>query len=379
MPVDKNAKPVIAITMGDPAGIGPEIIVGAWPETLVHEWCRPFVVGHPDILRRAVDLWQTGVTVLEIDSPEAAAPSPDVIPCFPCTSNDVLAVEPGTLDARAGQAAYDAVLAAIHMALNGKVDAITTAPLQKEALHRAGHDYPGHTELLAHMCGVDDYAMMLYLGPNEDLLPPAGLAVVHVTLHTALRNVFHQLTQEAILAKARLVHQFMLRLLPPSTPQPAPARSAHRRGRAHSTPEDRRPRIGICSLNPHGGEGGLFGDEEQRIIRPAVERGLAEGLRLEGPLPTDTLMVRARDGRFDGVVAMYHDQGHIALKLLGMHRAVNVTLGLPIIRTSVAHGTAFDIAWQRQAETGSMIEALRVASRLAVAQRADIRKPDEIL
>ena len=122
---------------------------------------------------------------------------------------------------------------------------------------------------------------------------------------------------------------------------------------------DFRPRIGVCSLNPHGGEGGLFGDEEISIIRPAVERGLAEGLRLEGPLPTDTLMVRARDGRFDAVVAMYHDQGHIALKLLGMHRAVNVTLGLPIIRTSVAHGTAFDIAWQRQAETGSMIEALQ--------------------
>ena len=129
-----------------------------------------------------------------------------------------------------------------------------------------------------------------------------------------------------------------------------------------------RPRIGVCSLNPHGGEGGLFGDEELRIIRPAVERGLAEGLRLEGPLPTDTLMVRARDGRFDAVVAMYHDQGHIALKLLGMHRAVNVTLGLPIIRTSVAHGTAFDIAWKRQAETGSMIEALRVASRLAAGR-----------
>ena len=121
----------------------------------------------------------------------------------------------------------------------------------------------------------------------------------------------------------------------------------------------------ICALNPHAGEGGLFGDEERRIIRPAVERGLAEGLRLEGPLPTDTLMVHARDGRFDAIVAMYHDQGHIALKLLGMHRAVNVTLGLPILRTSVAHGTAFDIAWQRRAETGSMIEALRVASLLA--------------
>ena len=200
--------------------------------------------------------------------------------------------------------------------------------------------------------------MMLYLGPDDGMLAPAGLAVVHVTLHTALRNVFGQLTEESILAKARLAHQFMSRLMRPGAS----------RGASHRL-SDARPRIGICSLNPHGGEGGLFGDEERTIIRPAVERGLAEGLRLEGPLPTDTLMVRARDGRFDAVVAMYHDQGHIALKLLGMHRAVNVTLGLPIIRTSVAHGTAFDIAWQRQAETGSLIEALRVASRLAAGRR----------
>ncbi len=367
-------KPLIAITVGDPAGIGPEIIVGAWTETVVHEWCRPVVVGHPEIIRRAVKLWQTGLKVVEIDSPELARPSPDAIPCIPCGSSDVLAVTPGTLDARAGQAAYDAVIVAIQLALAGKVDAIVTAPLQKEALHRAGHDYPGHTELLAHVCGIDDYAMMLYLGPNDEVLSPAGLAVVHVTLHTALRNVFTQLTEEAILAKARLAHQFMSRLMRPVAPKKAPKKGSGpicakhpsgRSGKLDLTPFSARPRIGVCSLNPHGGEGGLFGDEERTIIRPAVERGLAEGLRIEGPLPTDTLMVRARDGRFDAVVAMYHDQGHIALKLLGMHRAVNVTLGLPIIRTSVAHGTAFDIAWRRQAETGSMIEALCVASRLA--------------
>jgi 4-hydroxythreonine-4-phosphate dehydrogenase len=354
--------------MGDPAGIGPEVIVGAWTETVVHEWCRPLVVGHPEIIRRAVRLWRTGVEVVEIESPEQAEPSPDVIPCIPCGSADVLEVAPGTLDARAGQAAYDAVVMAIRLALAGRVDAITTAPLQKEALHRAGHDYPGHTELLAHVCGVNDYAMMLYLGPDEDLPSPAGLAVVHVTLHTALRNVFGELTEEAILAKARLADRFMTRLMRPAAGRASPQPPRRRKSDAART-ADSRPRIGVCSLNPHGGEGGLFGDEELRIIRPAVERGLAEGLRLEGPLPTDTLMVRARDGKFDAIVAMYHDQGHIALKLLGMHRAVNVTLGLPIIRTSVAHGTAFDIAWKRQAETGSMIEALRVASRLAVGKQ----------
>ena len=337
--------PLIAVTQGDPAGVGPEIIVGAWTETVVHECCRPLVVGHPEVLRRAVELWQTNLRVVVIDSPEEAKPSPGTIPCIPCGSDDVLQAAPGRLDARAGRAAYEAVVAATKLALAGRVDAIATAPLHKEAMHRAGFPYPGHTELLAELCGASNFAMMLYLGPDDTLVSPGGLAVVHVTLHTVLRNVFGELSEEAVLAKARLADRFWTRLT------------------------GVRPRIGVCALNPHGGEGGLFGVEEQTIIRPAIERGLAEGLRLEGPLPTDTLMVAARDGRFDAVVAMYHDQGHIALKLLGMHRAVNVTLGLPIIRTSVAHGTAFDIAWRRRAETGSMIEALRVASRLAGKER----------
>ena len=311
---------------------------------MVHEWCRPLVVGHPEILRRAVALWQTGVRVVEIDVARAGRAVARRDPLHPPAARTTCwTVPPGTLDARAGQAAYDAVVAATRLALAGRVDAITTAPLHKEALHRAGHDYPGHTELLAELCGVDDFAMMLYLGPDEDLLlagrPGRGP-----------RDAAHGAAE-----RVRRVDRG-------GDPGQGPAgRSLHVAADAA-----RRPRIGVCALNPHGGEGGLFGDEERTIIRPAVERGLAEGLRLEGPLPTDTLMVQARDGRFDAVVAMYHDQGHIALKLLGMHRAVNVTLGLPIIRTSVAHGTAFDIAWQRQAETGSMIEALRVASRLAM-------------
>ena len=342
--VDK-LRPLIALTMGDPAGIGPEIIVGAWTETVVHEWCRPVVVGHPEVLRRAVRLWQTGVEVARIDSPEQARPNPGVIPCIACGSDDVLEVRSGTIDARAGQAAYDAVVAATRLALAGKVDAIATAPLHKEAWNRAGHDWPGHTELLAEMCGVDDFAMMLYLGPEDEFLGPAGLAVVHVTLHTAMRDIFGKLTVQAVVAKARLAHRFMTRL--------------------KGSP----PRIGVCALNPHGGEGGLFGEEERTIMTPAVGQCLAEGLQIVGPLATDTLMVHARDGLFDAVVAMYHDQGHIALKLIGMHRAVNVTLGLPIVRTSVAHGTALDIAWSRQAETGSLIEAIHVASRLAAGGR----------
>ena len=299
----QQAKPLVALTMGDPAGIGPEIIAGAWTETIIHDWCRPVVVGHPEIMRRAVELWQTDLKVVEVESPDQAAPSPDVIPCIRCVADDALAIRPGRIDARAGQAAFDAVVAAARLAIERKVAAITTAPLHKEAMHGAGHRYPGHTELLAELCGTRDFAMMLYLGPDVRLPTFTGLAVVHVSLHTALKNVFNDLTEEAILAKARLADRFMTRL------------------------KAARPRIGVCALNPHAGEGGLFGDEEKRIILPAIQRGLAEGLQLEGPLPADTLMVRARDGGFDAVVAMYHDQGHIALKLMGMHRAVNVTLG----------------------------------------------------
>ena len=248
---------------------------------------------------------------------------------------------PGTVDARGGQAAYDALVAAARLALAGQVDALTTGPLHKAALWRAGHEYPGHTELLAELCGVDDFAMMLYLGPGAEVRGPAGLAIVHVTLHMALADVFAALNEEAILSKARLVAGVMTEF------------------------KGSRPRVGVCALNPHAGEEGLFGDEERTMIRPAVERGLAEGLDLVGPLPADTLIGQARDGQFDAVVAMYHDQGHIAIKLLAMHRAVNVTLGLPIVRTSVAHGTAFDLAWQGRAEIAGMVEALRVASRLA--------------
>jgi 4-hydroxythreonine-4-phosphate dehydrogenase len=355
-----KTRPLIAITLGDPAGIGPEIIVGAWTDTAMHECCRPLVVGHPGIVRRAVELWQSDLQVHEIHSPDEAEPTTGVIPCLACGSDDVLDVPPGRLDARAGQAAYDAIVAAAQFALAGKVDAITTAPLQKEALQRAGHAFPGHTELLASLCGVENFAMMLYLGPDDVPHSPAGLAVVHVTLHTALRNVFDELTEDGVLAKALLADDFMTRM----TGGRVPACGCG----GYPLVGAGRPRIGICALNPHGGEGGLFGHEEQTIIEPAVRRGKAQGLDLTGPLPTDTLMVRARDGEFDAVVAMYHDQGHIALKLLGMHRAVNVTLGLPIIRTSVAHGTAFDIAWKRRAETSSLIEALRVAARLATGR-----------
>jgi 4-hydroxythreonine-4-phosphate dehydrogenase len=343
------AKPCIAITLGDPGGIGPEVIVKAWSSPLVHGFCRPLVVGHPEILWRAVRLVGSRARVVQIGLPQEARPSSEVIPCLKSGRDDVLDVPPGTIDPRGGQAAYDALVVAAQLALAGSVDAMTTAPLHKAALWQAGYKYPGHTELLAELCGVDDFAMMLYLGPGSEVRGPAGLAIVHVTLHMALCDVFAALGEEAILRKTRLVWRVMREL--------------------KGSP----PRVGVCALNPHAGEEGLFGREEQTIIRPAVERARAEGLDVEGPLPADTLIGRARDGQFDAVVAMYHDQGHIAIKLLAMHRAVNVTLGLPIVRTSVAHGTAFDLAWQGRAESAGMVEALRVASRLANSPLRDSR------
>jgi 4-hydroxythreonine-4-phosphate dehydrogenase len=234
------------------------------------------------------------------------------------------------------------------MALDGLVDGIVTAPISKKALHLSGHtQWPGHTEMLADLCGVARTAMMLYLPPRcEAVRSPCGLGVIHTTLHTSMRNAINALSVDSILETAELATGFARRMLA-------------------AAGETREPRVGVAALNPHAGEEGMFGDEEIRIIRPAVEAGINRGLPLFGPLPCDTLMHRAADGEFDCIVAMYHDQGHIALKLIGLHQAVNVTLGLPIVRTSVAHGTAFDIAGKGIARSGSMAEATLLAGQLA--------------
>ena len=341
-------KPKLAITLGDPAGIGPEVIVGAWQHAALHEEAELLVVGRPEIITRAVSLLHSPARVVEIRTAQDAHPSIGVIPCLSAGGVAAIDVPPRIHDARGGQAAYEALDVACRLALDRQVSGIVTAPLSKAALAAAGHDYPGHTELLAKMCGVNDSAMMLYLPPQPGVGGPAGLGVVHATLHMALRDVPHKLTTARIVQCAEWAADVMRRLdVERRLPGP--------------------PRIGVCSLNPHAGEQGLFGDEEQRLIEPAVQQAAAAGLCIDGPLPADTLMMRARDGEFDAVVAMFHDQGHVALKLLGMHKAVNITLGLPIVRTSVAHGTAFDRAWQGTAQCDGMIAAIRVAARLARA------------
>jgi 4-hydroxythreonine-4-phosphate dehydrogenase len=316
--------------MGDVAGIGPEIIARSWPQlTLL---CRPVVVGDPGWLRRALDLVGSPAQVAVVAAPAEAEPSADLVPCLAASDQDLSGVEPGRVTAAAGRAAYDFLCRAIDLALAGEADGIVTAPLHKEGLRAAGLPYPGHTEILAERTGTKQFAMLLYCH---------GLAVAHVTLHMALRDVFRHLTVDAITAKVRLLDGMLRRL------------------------HDATPRLGVAALNPHASDGGLFGDEEARIIAPAVEAARAEGFDVTGPWPADTLFVRARGGEFDGVVAMYHDQGHIALKLLGGTQAVNISAGLPIVRTSVAHGTAYDIAGLGTADATGMIRAAGVAARLA--------------
>lgn len=348
--------PMIAVTLGDVAGIGPETIVKAALSPGVSKTCRMLAVGSPVVLRRAVELVGQPVGVLEIPDPEEANVIMDVGPehtilCWNPVGNVADAVPPSALDPRAGKAAYDALVAATQAALAGKVAAITTAPLNKEALRLAGHDFPGHTEILAAECNVREFAMMLYLPPDDKIGGRFGLGVAHATLHTSIKSVPGLLTGERVKETIALIDRFMKRV-----------------GCVE-------PKIGVCALNPHAGEAGLFGNEEATIIAPAVLTAREQGINAIGPLPADTLLKRAAAGEFDGVAAMYHDQGHIALKLIAFDRVVNVTLGLPIVRTSPSHGTAFDIAWKGRASAEGMIAALGVAAKLASSASGGRQSP----
>lgn len=346
---DANPSPPrLLITCGDPAGIGPEITAAAWADPSLHASSRLRVMTTADVMATAIASLRSGrasarpVAIEEVDAadPRLSTPETVLVVRAPLPSESV---RRGTISAAGGRCAAAAVLAASKLVREGGADAIVTGPLNKAALAAAGYDVPGHTELLARDCGLADDAvsMMLWLPPGPGLTHSDGLGVVHVTLHTGLASAVGAMTTPRIVDAARRLEGLLLRLL------------------------GRTPRIAVAALNPHGGEGGLFGDEEQRLIAPAVRALAAEGMDVAGPLPADTLFARAAAGGFDGVVAQYHDQGHIPIKLLGMHRAVNITLGLPIIRTSVAHGTAFDIVGSGQADASSMRAAMHAAIRLA--------------
>ncbi len=345
--------PVILVTCGDPAGIGPEVVAAAWATPALHDHARLRVVGDAAILADALAVAGqqsanagTACPRLEVvaaDDPRRS--EPETLLVIAADEGPAEPIVKGTITAAGGRAAVAAVETAFALVHAGRAQAIVTGPLHKEALHAAGRDEPGHTELLARACGLPDEAasMMLWLPPPQAAGDQGGLGVVHATLHESLQTAVQHLSTERIVQAGRRLAGLLEAVL------------------------HRRPRLAVAALNPHGGEGGLFGDEERRIIAPAVAALVAEGKDVAGPLPADTLFLRASRGDFDGVVAMYHDQGHIPVKLLGMHRAVNITLGLPLIRTSVAHGTAFDIVGTGAADASSMRAAIDMAIRLVAA------------
>jgi 4-hydroxythreonine-4-phosphate dehydrogenase len=321
----------IAVTMGDPAGIGPEIIVKTFTERGFQDENRVFVIGDAGIMRRAAELMGLPLGVNEIEKLEEAL--------FEGGGVDVLQVGElpgdlpfGELDARAGAAAFGYVRRATGLALEGTVGAVATAPLNKEAMHMGGYEYPGHTEILAELTETKDYAMMLV---TEEL------RVIHVSTHVSLKEAIERVRPERERAVIRLARDALSKL------------------------DVEEPKIAVAGLNPHAGENGLFGDEDDERIAPAVAEAREEGIDVTGPLPPDTVFARARRGDFDMVVVQYHDQGHIPIKLMGFEGGVNVTVGLPFFRTSVDHGTAFDIAGTGKADHSSMRAAIDLARDLA--------------
>src|SRR5215211_5475056 len=326
--------PLIAVTMGDPAGIGPEIVARTFADPGFGDENRAFVVGDTAILRRAICLLDLPLVVNEISEPEEAAFEPGTV--------DVLAVGElpedlpfGVLDARAGDAAFRYLERATELASAGRVGAIATAPLNKEAMHLAGHKYPGHTEILADLTGTEDFAMMLVTDE---------LKVIHVSTHVSLKEAIERVRPERELAVIHLAHDALRKL------------------------GVENPKVAVAGLNPHAGESGLFGTEDAEQIAPAVAAAVEEGIDATGPWPPDTVFMRARRGHFDIVVVQYHDQGHIPVKLMGFDTGVNVTVGLPFFRTSVDHGTAFDIAGTGKADHASMQAAIDLARKLSAAE-----------
>ena len=327
-------KPILAITMGDPAGVGPEICLRALASSEVAAHCVPAVFGDAEVLRRcAAQLGENLAAPIVSVGDFASLGSCRQAVVVDVSALNLKAFRPGKADANTAAAGYAFVLSAIDAALSGQADAVVTAPLNKEALRQAGVEFPGHTEIFAHRTKAKRWCMMQH---SEEL------TCAFVTTHEGYAKVPSLLTSRRVLEVIRLSAESMERL----------------RGR--------KVKVAVCGLNPHAGEHGLFGNgEEERIILPAVEDARRDGLEVEGPLPPDTAFLPSRRKAVDAVVCMYHDQGHIPIKALAFDSAVNVTFGLPIVRTSVDHGTALDIAWQGKASPSSLYHALRLAAKLA--------------
>ena len=326
--------PLVVITMGDPCGIGPEIIIKALQIPGIATICVPLVIGDRLALERALLVCNSALKIQEITTVEDVRHVPEQhIPLLALSHMTEADIVYGAPSIAAGDAVYRYICHAARLCLDGQVAAMVTAPISKEAMHLAGHDYPGHTELLAELCGTDNFVMML----AGDLL-----RVSLVTIHEALADVPRLITFEQVLKTIRITAEGVARLT-----------------------GKRSPKLAVLALNPHCGEAGKFGTQEAEIIEPAIQAARQEGLHVEGPLSADTLFHFARQGGYDGVVAMYHDQGLIPLKMLHFDDGVNITLGLPIIRTSVDHGTAYNLAGTGTASEKSLLAALRMAAEMA--------------
>ena len=333
----KNApstQPAVAVTMGDPAGVGPELCLRALAEPTVLDECVPVVFGDADLLERVATVCELPFSANVVALAEwIADPRPNGPTVVDCHAIDGATVEPGVVAQACGRAAYTYIETAIQAALRGEIGAVATAPIHKEALHLAGVPFPGHTEIFASLTKADKACMLLASDP---------ITTSFVTTHIGIVDVPTSIPVDRILDVIKLTADAMQRL----------------RGSS--------PHIAVCGLNPHAGEHGLFGrEEEERFIEPAIAAARALGLDVEGPLPPDAAFVQSKRDQVDAFVCMYHDQGHIPFKMLAFDTGVNITLGLSVIRTSVDHGTAFDIAWQGKASPTSLYQAVRWAARLA--------------
>ncbi|MBI5189040.1 MAG: 4-hydroxythreonine-4-phosphate dehydrogenase PdxA [Nitrospirae bacterium] len=321
----------LAITMGDPGGVGPEIIVKALYCAEIRDYCNPVVIGDHIVIEEAINLLKLPVKLRLIKSPEESKSELGVIELIDLGA--IKRFEKCEPTAEGGNACVSYIKKAVELALDKQVDGIVTAPISKEALKMAGFTWPGHTELLAELTGTKDYAMMLVGGP---------LKVILVTIHTSIRSVPGMITKKNVL------------------------KTIHLARKACDMLSIKNPKIAVAGLNPHAGESGIFGDEDIKKIIPAVKEAIKEGIPVSGPYPSDTIFHKAYKGEIDIVVCMYHDQGLIPLKMIAFEEGVNVTVGLPIIRTSPDHGTAYDIAWKGVANPLSMLEAIKMATRLKI-------------
>lgn len=333
----KGALPVIGITMGDPTGIGPEIIVKAITQNNISSYGIPVVFGDKGVLRKTLNELRISAEVQVVENFRDLKPSKKIIYVKNITNLNIPRLKYGKPDKNCGKAMVNYIRHATIAAMNKEIDGIVTAPINKQAMNNAGFKYAGHTELMAELTNTEDYAMML-AGPK--------LRVVLATTHIPLREVSMKLTPGKLVKILKLTCLALLELF-----------------------GIKNPRIGVTGLNPHGGEGGLFGYEERELIVPAVNNAKNMGINVRGPYPADTIFHFALKGEYDAVVAMYHDQGLIPLKLVHFTDAVNITLGLPIIRTSVDHGTAYDIAGKGIANPHSLVKAFKMACEMAVERR----------